>query len=205
MTHRLFALASLGLTPLVVLALLALPRDAISTSVVAQGTGSITGQVIWCSPLPIRIGAAGAEVPQEAIAQAEAGQAVEGQPALAQPDGGVRPPGQPVPIPIPRPVPPRPIPAGAVLVAVQNTSLSARTDEGGNFRIDGVPSGQYYTVAAGPIRNAPNATALRPNVLVGSAGETTNVGQLSLGGPCGFPLPLAVPGGATEVQPAEAP
>ena len=73
MTHRLLALASLGLTPVVLAALLALPRDAISTPGIAQGSGSITGQVIWCSQLPLRVGVAGAEVPQEAVAQAEAG------------------------------------------------------------------------------------------------------------------------------------
>lgn len=42
----------------------------------------------------------------------------------------------------------------------------------------------YYTVAAGPVRNAPSATAMPPNVLVGSASDTVNLLQLSLGGPC---------------------
>ena len=191
---RRIALTGLGLVPLALVGLLTLPRHAVLTSASAQGTGSITGQVIWCSPLPLRAGVAGAEVPQEAV---EASQSVE-----VQPDGPVRP--GPVPIPIPRPSPIRPIPAGAVLVAVQNTSLSARTDEGGNFRIDGVPVGQYYTVGAGPVRNAPIATALRPNVLLSSSGETTNLGQLSLGGPCQFPRPLGAAEGF-EAPPGDAP
>jgi len=195
-------LASLGIVPLLLAGLLALPRETISTPAVAQGTGSITGQVIWCSPLPLRAGVAGAEIPDEVAAAV--GQTIQGQPpgvpVVVAPDGQVRP--GPQPIPIPPPAPPRPIPAGAVLVAVQNTSLNARTDEGGNFRIDGVPVGQFYTVAAGPVRNAPAATAMRPNVAVNS-GETVNLGQLALGGgPCAFPRPL--PAGA-EGAPTDAP
>jgi len=197
MRRRLLALASLTLAPMVVAALLVLPREVISSPAVAQGTGTIMGQVIWCTPFLVRAGVAGAET----AANPDAMPAVAPE---AQPDGTVRPPG-PIPIPIPRPSPPRPIPAGAVLVAVQNTSLNARTDEGGNFRIEGVPVGQYYTVAAGPVRNAPAATAMRPNVLVGSSGETVNVGQIALGGPCAFgPIPLGAPG-AAEAQPGEAP
>lgn len=203
-----FALAGLMLVPLALGLLTAFPRVAATTPATAQGTGSITGQVVWCAPFPIRAGVPGAAPAESGVATQEgpAVAIVPGQEGLApgqrpevQPDGTVRP--GPIPIPIPRPVPPRPIPAGAVLVAVQNTSLSARTDEGGNFRIDGVPIGQYYTVAAGPVQNAPAAVGMRPNVYVASSGATVNLGQMSLGGPCPFgPLPLGVPG-ATEVQP----
>ena len=207
MANRRATLASIGLVSLSLAVALAVPREAMLTAS-AQGTGSISGQVIWCSPLPLRAGVAGAEVPPESISGApEMAQgtivviAPPAEPQL-QPDGAVQP--VPIPMPIPRPAPIRPIPAGAVLVAVQNTTLSARTDEAGSFRIDGVPLGQYFTVAAGPVRNAPAATAMRPNVLVTSAGEAVNVGQLALGGPCAFPRPL--PAGAEGgAAPGEAP
>jgi len=196
MQRRLIMLAAAMLAPLVV-AITFLPRDGGAAAVVAQGTGTVTGQVIWCTPLLVRVGVAGAET-------AVASEGVAAVAPEAQPDGTVRPPG-PVPIPLPRPTPPRPIPAGAVLVAVQNTSLNARTDEGGSFRIEGLPVGQYFTVAAGPVRNAPTATGIRPNVIVTSAGETVNLGQIGLGGPCFFgPVPLGAPG-AAEGQPGEAP
>jgi hypothetical protein len=74
---------------------------------------------------------------------------------------------------------------------VQNTSISARTDETGRFALSGVPAGEYLTVAAGPVANESSATAQRPNVLV-SAGTSTDIGTLSLGGQplsgiaCGF-------------------
>jgi hypothetical protein len=85
------------------------------------------------------------------------------------------------------------LPAGAVLVAAQGTSLSARTDEAGRFTLSGFPAGQYLTVAAGPVAESNVAVAERPNVFVNS-GETTDIGVLSLGGPatlavgCRFPI-----------------
>jgi hypothetical protein len=107
------------------------------------------------------------------------------------------------------PVPANGLPAGAVLVAVQNTSISARTDEAGHFTLSGVPAGQYLTVAAGPVANEVSASAARPNVFV-DGGQTVDVGTLNLGGggpgPLGFPcrsipgagpVPGAVTGGET--------
>ena len=76
------------------------------------------------------------------------------------------------------------IPAGAVLVAVQNTALSARTDEAGRFAIENVPAGTYLTVAAGPVAQMNGAFALRPNMRVPSAGATIDVGSLTLSQPC---------------------
>jgi hypothetical protein len=73
------------------------------------------------------------------------------------------------------------LPAGAVLVAVQNTSVSARTDEAGRFTLTGVPAGQYMTVAAGPVADSLSATADRPNVFV-QGGQAVDIGTLSLGG-----------------------
>jgi hypothetical protein len=96
------------------------------------------------------------------------------------PDGQVAPGGQPgQPFPIPQP---RSIPAGAVLVAVQNSSLGTRTDEAGRFTLSGVPTGQYLTVAAGPVANSLVATAQRPNVFVQDSGQSVDVGTLTLGG-----------------------
>jgi hypothetical protein len=101
------------------------------------------------------------------------------------------------------------LPAGAVLVAVQNTSISARTDEAGKFSLSGVPAGQYLTVAAGPVADSLSATAGRPNVLV-NGGQSLDIGTLALGG--GSPLGIAcrfVPGAADatpgQMTPGDAP
>src|SRR5438132_7328836 len=101
--------------------------------------------------------------------------------AQAQPGGPEAPNAMPQPVPGTRPIPVNGLPAGAVLVAVQNTSVSARTDEAGRFTLSGVPAGQYMTVAAGPVANAESATAARPNVFVGG-GQTVDLGTLDLGG-----------------------
>jgi hypothetical protein len=81
------------------------------------------------------------------------------------------------------------LPAGAVLVAVQNTAVSARTDEAGSFTLSGVPAGQYLTVAAGPVANAASAIAERPNVFV-DGDQSMDIGTLMLGGSPG-PLGIA--------------
>jgi hypothetical protein len=102
------------------------------------------------------------------------------EPPEAMPDAQVAPGGQPGrPFPIPQP---RSIPAGAVLVAVQNSPLGTRTDEAGRFTLSGVPTGQYLTVAAGPVANSLVATAQRPNVFVQDSGQSVDVGTLTLGG-----------------------
>lgn len=161
----------------------------------APGTGSITGQVVWNVSGPVPYGLA---VPG-AAGQSGTGQAAPGEtspapdqstpdaspdatpnavPDIAAPGvaGGFPAPGMPI-----RPVPtPRLIPAGAVLVAVQGTNLSARTDDQGRFRIDNVPTGQYLTVAAGPVSNVTTATAMRPNVYIQNAGDTMDLGRLYL-------------------------
>lgn len=94
------------------------------------------------------------------------------------------------------------LPAGAVLVAVQNTSLSARTDETGRFTISGVPAGQYLTVAAGPVANSASAIAERPNVFVSNGGDRVDIGTLMLGGsgPVGLPCRI-VPGMGGAIGP----
>jgi hypothetical protein len=108
----------------------------------------------------------------------------------------VQPGGQPI-----TPAPASGLPAGAVLVAVQNTAVSARTDETGRFTLDGVPAGQYLTVAAGPVGDAVSATAARPNVFV-NGGQTLDVGTLSLGGsPNGLSIGCRVLPGPVTVQP----
>jgi len=101
------------------------------------------------------------------------------------------------------------LPAGAVLVAVQSTGISARTDETGKFTLSGVPAGQYLTVAAGPVANAASATAERPNVFV-DGGQSTDIGTLSLGGSDGgfgmacriLPPVTGVPAGTADSGPA---
>jgi hypothetical protein len=149
---------------------------AIANGAIAQsGAGTVTGRVVWGPCLR------GIPLPASPDAQTEPGAPT----ALQTPDAQVQ------PAPRPRPVPATGLPAGAVLVAVQNTSISARTDETGHFTLSGVPAGDYLTVAAGPVANESSATAARPNVLV-TAGASTDIGTLSLGGQplsgiaCGF-------------------
>jgi hypothetical protein len=155
----------------------------------AQAAGTVTGQVRWgpclrAIPLP-------------------AADAQSGQPATTQPTTPelMPAPGRPVPAPI------NGLPAGAVLVAVQNTSISARTDEAGRFSLAGVPAGQYLTVAAGPVANAVAATASRPNVFV-NGGQTLSLGTLSLGGTTQLGIacrgPLATLDGSPGAAPGDA-
>ena len=161
-----------------------------------SATGTVTGRVLWGSCI------GGIPLPMAPGAQVEPGAAV-GSDAPAQqiaPDS--RPDSRPFPV--------NGLPAGAVLVAVQNTAVSARTDEAGRFTLSDVPAGQYMTVAAGPVADSVSAIAERPNVFV-SGGQSVDVGTLSLGG-TGFPpfsiacrLPRSLdntgPGDATNATP----
>jgi hypothetical protein len=148
-----------------------------------SATGTVTGRVLWGNciraiPLPAQPNDQGA--------------------APASPDAQVQP--QPI-------VPQTGLPAGAVLVAVQSTGISARTDEAGHFSLSSVPAGQYLTVAAGPVANATNAVAERPNVFV-SGGQSVDIGTLGLGGggpAVGFPcrvLPGPQSATGTDATPA---
>lgn len=151
-------------------------------------TGSITGRVMW-GPC-VR----GIPLPMTPDTQAQPG-------APPAPDA----PGtMPQPAPDSRPIPITGLPAGAVLVAVQNTSVSARTDETGKFALSGVPAGQYMTVAAGPVANEASATAARPNVFV-NGGESVDVGTLSLGGSSPLGIACRFVPGVGAAQGAEGP
>jgi hypothetical protein len=161
--------------------------STIAMSARAQpATGTVTGRVVWGACIR------GIPLPMTPDAQDQA------QP---QPGGPTR----------PVPIPPTGLPAGAVLVAVQNTSISARTDEAGRFTLGGVPAGQYLLVAAGPVADSNVAVAERPNIFV-NGGQTADIGTLALGGStpfniaCRLPLgvPDAVPGGVPPSTP-EAP
>jgi hypothetical protein len=93
-----------------------------------------------------------------------------------------------------------------VLVAVQGTGLSARTDEDGRFRIEGVPTGLYWTVAAGPVRGTTTAVAVRPNVFVRDAGQTVDLGLMPLGQTWSYGvMPYGVAPGAAEASPEPEP
>jgi hypothetical protein len=129
------------------------------TATAQSATGTVTGRVLWGNclraiPLPTTPGA-------------------QAQPGQSSPAGQA--PGQPQ---TPAQVG---LPAGAVLVAVQSTAVSARTDETGRFSLQGVPAGQYLTVAAGPVADAAAAVAARPNVMV-NGGQSVDLGTLMLGG-----------------------
>ena len=159
---------------------------AVAHAATAQpATGTITGRVMW--------GPCIRAIPLPAQPEAQAPSAPESQ-IYPQP-------GQP-------PIGPSGLPAGAVLVAIQNTSISARTDEAGRFTLSGAPAGQFLTVAAGPVANATAAIAERPNVFV-DGGQSVDVGSLNLGGsvttysfPCRY-VPGVGAAQGSETAPAE--
>jgi hypothetical protein len=160
-----------------------------------SATGTVSGRVLWSAcirgiPLPMMPGG-----------QTQPGVASPGAPSV--PDAQAMPGG----IQVQPPVQVNGLPAGAVLVAVQNTSISARTDEAGKFTLSGVPAGQYMTVAAGPVADSVSATAERPNVFV-NGGQSVDIGTLSLGGGGGsapYPIPCRIPFGSSgATAPADA-
>jgi hypothetical protein len=181
------ALSALG-----AVAVLASLGFAAQGAVAQSATGTVTGRVLWGScirsiPLPM--------TPD--------GQAQPGTVNPVPPDVQIAPGSRPMPI--------NGLPAGAVLVAVQNTPINARTDEAGRFTLTGVPAGQYMTVAAGPVADSASATAARPNVFV-SGGQSVDLGTLSLGGSGVPPFSIAcriaqpgvdmpMPGGTTTTTP----
>jgi hypothetical protein len=188
----LFRRPSRALPVFAALAILASGAFAAHGAAAQSSTGTVTGRVLWGAclraiPLPMSPDAAQGEATQPATPDFAPG------PASRPIPGGTT----------------QGLPAGAVLVAVQNTSVSARTDEAGKFTLSGVPAGQYLTVAAGPVADSLSATAGRPNVLV-SGGASVDIGTLALGGAgpvnigCRFPLGAAdsVPG---QMAPGEAP
>lgn len=166
---------------------------AVGSAGAQDGSGTLTGRVVWCAG-----GIGYPVVPGLDAAPGAAAGEFPGVVVEAAPDGGRVVPGAP-PLEVPRRPSPRPIPAGAVLVAVQGTSLSVRTDENGRFSLPNVPAGQYLALAAGPVGSASGAFAVRPNASV-QPGQTVDVGTLLLGvHPWGcrfYPVPL----GPTESE-----
>src|SRR5437868_2023899 len=97
---------------------------AVTHAATAQSaTGTITGRVLWSGcirviPLPAQPNDQGG-APVAPDAQAQPGQPqIQPQPVIPTQSG---------------------LPAGAVLVAVQSTGISARTDEAGRFSMSSVP------------------------------------------------------------------
>ena len=169
----------------------------VAHSATAQSaTGTVSGRVLWGSCIR------GIPLPMTPDGQPQPGAVQSGAPTTPDAQGSQR----PIPVPV------NGLPAGAVLVAVQNTNVSARTDEAGRFTLSGVPAGQYMTVAAGPVADSLSATAERPNVFV-QGGQNVDIGTLALGG--GGPVPFsiacrAVPldsgaAGTADATPGEAP
>jgi hypothetical protein len=169
----------------------------VAHSATAQSaTGTVSGRVLWGSCIRA------IPLPMTPDGQAQPGATQPGAPTA--PDAQVT-PDRPIPAPV------NGLPAGAVLVAVQNTNVSARTDEAGRFTLSGVPAGQYMTVAAGPVADSLSATADRPNVFV-QGGQTVDIGTLSLGGggPIGFSIACrgvlsSGAAGAADATPGDAP
>ena len=167
---------ALGMGAAGVLLAAALAANLGGPAAAQPGTGTIVGRVVWC---PV-----GVVYPPYPVPLAPDAQGVEGEmapEAVQAPDDAVAPDGSVVPGVVRRP-PTRLVPAGAVLVAVQGTARSTRTDENGRFTLTTVPAGQYLTVAAGPVASGGNASAHRVNAMV-NAGQRLDVGVLYLQGP----------------------
>jgi hypothetical protein len=178
---------STALLLLAALAVLASVALAARSATAQSATGTVTGRVLW--------GPCVRGIPLPMTPDAQGQPTTPGAPAM--PD--VQPaPNRPIPAPI------NGLPAGAVLVAAQNTSVSARTDEAGKFTLSGVPAGQYLTVAAGPVADSVSSTAERPNVFV-NGGQTIDVGTLALGGPSPFGIACRLPFGVPDAAPGAAP
>jgi hypothetical protein len=170
----------------------------VAHSATAQSaTGSVTGRVLW--------GTCIRAIPLPMTPNGETQPGVAVQPGMPDAAGGQAIPESQRPVPAPI----NGLPAGAVLVAVQSTGVSARTDEAGRFSLSGVPAGQYLTVAAGPVADSASAIAERPNVFV-NGGQSVDIGTLSLGG--GGPVPYGIacrgpfgvgPAGTAEAVPGE--
>jgi hypothetical protein len=188
---------SIALPALAALAIVASLALAAHSATAQSATGTVTGRVLWGScvrgiPLPMTPEGQGQVQPMTPEGQ---GQAQPTTPGIADQAPG---PNRPIPAPI------NGLPAGAVLVAAQNTAISARTDEAGKFTLSGIPAGQYLTVAAGPVANSVNATAERPNVFV-NGGQSVDIGTLALGGPSPFGIACRLPLGVPDATPGEAP
>jgi hypothetical protein len=159
---------------------------AVPRAVAQAGSGTVTGQVVWgsCLPGPLSAvpGAAQASPGDAGQATPESGEVASPASSQAQPPAGQV---------APAPGLGRRLPAGAVLVALEGSTLSTRTDESGRFSLDNVPPGTYWMLAAGPVAGVVGASSLRPNVVVQSA-QTLDVGVLTLGSApgaaCRYPL-----------------
>jgi len=133
--------------------------------------------------------------PATADAAATASEAAGAASGAAQPAAGN---GQVLPVPGLG----RRLPAGAVLVALEGSSVSTRTDESGRFSLDSVPTDTYWLLAAGPVSGVAGASSVRPNVMV-QPGQTLDLGMLVLGAStgagCRYPL---VPQDAAPTTPS---
>jgi hypothetical protein len=177
------------------------------------GMGTVTGQVVWGSCLPGPLSAVPGANGASPASPSDAGQTMAPTPdagsaasdaastasGAAQPAAGN---GQVVPAPGLG----RRLPAGAVLVALEGSSVSTRTDESGHFSLDNVPTDTYWLLAAGPVSGVAGASSMRPNVIVQS-GQTLDLGILVLGAPtgAGCRYPLAPQGVAPDPSGGAAP
>ena len=171
------------------LAVLTFPAAIPASGQVSGPTGSIAGQVTWCAARPVALELErGGPLPMMPSLAPDVQFDVSPEPSSSS-DGATT--GQDR---VPTQLPAQLAPAGDILVAIQGTSLSARTDDSGRFRIDNVPVGLYFTLAAGPVRGAPAALAMQPNVIVETPGAVADAGIVSLAANCGgSPVPLGRP------------
>jgi hypothetical protein len=104
------------------------------------------------------------------------------------------------------------VPLGNATITVDGASVSARSDEHGEFRLDGLPAPRVYTITV----SGAGQTGVRPNVSVGP-NQSVDVGVIDLGSALGCgggvesgdtsPIPQVAPTftPAAQAQPTSTP
>jgi hypothetical protein len=104
------------------------------------------------------------------------------------------------------------VPLANATITVDGASVSARSDEHGEFRLDGLPAPRVYTITV----SASGQTGIRPNVSVGP-NQSVDVGVIDLGSALGCgggvesgdtsPIPQVAPTftPAAQAQPTSTP
>jgi hypothetical protein len=140
---------------LVITVFLTLAASLTTASAQGTATGTLVGHLAWCKVAPRPVGQSDGE--PSPLADVTPGMAQHPQVPAA-----VR------------------IPAADVQVSVLGTGLTATTDAGGGFRLNGVPAAQSLTLVASAASGP--ALVLNGASLVVAAGQTRDLGSVGMVG-----------------------
>jgi hypothetical protein len=142
-------------TALAVLAMASLVASAHVANAQSAGTGTVTGHIIWCRALAGPVVSAGDGDDSPDLADVT--------PGLRK---GITPP------------PPIRVAAQDIVLTVQGTPISARTDAAGSFTLTGVPAAQPLTLVA-QVASGPSLVVSGPDVTL-NAGQTLDLGTIGV-------------------------